>query len=78
MKRAALILGVSRTALYNLEKSGALRFRRVGGRSQVVTGSLAAFVDADTEWTPSPTAGAVARARRRELAKVSTGAAVAS
>jgi hypothetical protein len=80
MKRAALILGVSRTALYNLEKTGVLRFRRVGGRSQVVTGSLAAFVDADTKWTPSPTAGAAARARRRELAKVdlSTVAAVAS
>ena len=80
MKRAALILGVSRATLYGLEKTAVLRFRRIGGRSLVVTASLAALVDADTQWTPSPTAGAAARARRRELAKVdlSTVAAVAS
>lgn len=68
MKRAALILGVSRTALYNLEKTGVLRFRRVGGRGLIVTSSLAAFIDANEPWAPSPTAGAAARARRRELA----------
>jgi hypothetical protein len=63
-----------------LEKTGALRFRRVIGRTMIVTATLAAFVDADAEWTPSPTAGAAARARRRELAKIdlSTAAAVAS
>jgi hypothetical protein len=68
LKRAAHILGVSVASLYNLEKDKTLRFRRIAGRTVVVTRGVAALVDADEQWEPSAV-GAAARARRAELVK---------
>jgi hypothetical protein len=69
MRHAAAILGISRAGVYNLGKTGALQFRRLAGRTLVITASLAALVDANEPWTPSPTAGAAGRARRSEMAQ---------
>ena len=67
-KRAAGVLGVSVSSLYNLERDKTLKFRRIAGRTVVVTRGVAALVDADEEWVPSAV-GAAARARRAELVR---------
>lgn len=69
LKAAAHVAGVSPASLYALEQKGALTFRRIAGRTVVVTASLAALVDNAPSWTPSPTAGAAARAQRLEAAR---------
>jgi len=68
LKRAAGVLGVSVSSLYNMERDKTLKFRRIAGRTVVVTRGVAALVDADEQWEPSAI-GAAARARRAELVK---------
>lgn len=66
LKRAAHVLGISVAGLYRLESEGALKFRRLGGRTLVRTGGVIALADAEEPWTASA-AGTAARARRAEL-----------
>jgi hypothetical protein len=68
LKAAAHVAGVSVASLYALEHKGALRFRRIAGRTVVTTASLAMLIDADEQWAPSEV-GAAARAKRAELTK---------
>lgn len=68
LKAAARVAGVSVASLYALEHKGALRFRRIAGRTVVTTASLAMLIDADEQWEPSEV-GAAARRARAELVK---------
>jgi hypothetical protein len=68
LKKAAAVLGISVASLYRLEKERTLKFRRIAGRTVVVTKGVVALADADEPWTASKM-GEAARARRAELAQ---------
>ena len=67
LQKAGHVLGISVASLYRLEQEGALKFRRLAGRTLVRTEGVIALADADEPWTPQH-AGAAARAKRAELA----------
>ena len=62
---AAQIAGVSPASLYKFESQGRLAFRRLGGRTVVVTESLIALIENDEAWAASER-GSAARAKRSE------------
>lgn len=68
LKKAAHVIGCSQPSLYRLEKAGEVEFRRLAGRTLVVTSSLAALIDSAAPYEPSEK-GAAARAKRTEIAK---------
>lgn len=69
LKKTAHILGISVASVYRLNSEGRLEFRRLAGRTLVVTAGVAALVDSDEDqWTPS-SKGVQARAKRAEIAK---------
>lgn len=53
LQTASEIVGVSVASLYRFESEKRLVFRRLGGRTLVVTPSLVALVDAAEPWTAS-------------------------
>ena len=75
LQRVAILLGVSRSGVYNLRRAGTLKFRRIAGRTVVVTRDVATLVDTAEEWKPSA-AGAAARAHRAQTVKANREAGV--
>jgi hypothetical protein len=68
LKRAGEIAGLSPSSLYAFQKEGRLVFRRLGGRTLVVTDSLLKLVSEAEEWQPSQR-GTAGRAKRIERAR---------
>lgn len=68
LKIAASIAGLSASSLYRAQNEGQLEFRRLAGRTLVVTDSLKSFLGKAEPWSPS-SQGQAARTKRRERAK---------
>jgi hypothetical protein len=67
LSTASVVAGPSITSLYRLEAEGKLQFKRLAGRTFVVTRSLIALVNNAEDWTPSDRPK-VAHAKRAEIA----------
>jgi hypothetical protein len=52
LSNASAVGGISISRLYEFEKEGRLRFRRLGGRTLLEVRSLIALIDSLPQWTP--------------------------
>jgi hypothetical protein len=52
LPNASAVGGISISRLYEFEKEGRLRFRRLGGRTLLEVRSLIALIDSLPQWTP--------------------------
>ena len=69
LPNASAVGGISISRLYEFEKEGRLRFRRLGGRTLLEVRSLIALIDSLPQWTPQTERTEAAVAARSARAK---------
>ena len=69
LQTASEIIGVSVASLYRFENEKRLVFRRLGGRTLVVTPSLVALIDAAEPWAASTLTSKAVAARAEATAR---------
>jgi hypothetical protein len=69
LPNASEVSGISISRLYEFEKEGRLRFRRLGGRTLLEVHSLIALIDSLPQWTPQTKRTEAAVAARAARAK---------